>query len=35
VLKTNLPEIHALVAKMLKTEDFEKMYGLLAKLNSV
>jgi phosphotransferase system enzyme I (PtsI) len=35
VLKANLPEIHALVAKMLKTDDFEKMHSLLAKLNSV
>lgn len=35
VLKTNLPEIHALVSKMLKTEDSEKMHGLLARLNSV
>ncbi len=35
VLKTNLPEIHALVAKMLKTDDFEKMHSLLAKLNSL
>jgi len=35
VLKTNLPEIHALVAKMLKTDDFEKMHSLLAKLNNV
>ena len=35
VLKTNLPEIHVLVAKMLKTDDFEKMHSLLAKLNNV
>ena len=35
VLKTNLPEIHGLVAKMLKTDDFEKMHSLLAKLNSI
>ena len=35
VLKTNLPEIHVLVAKMLKTDDSEKMHGLLAKLNSI
>ena len=35
VLKTNLPEIHALVVKMLKTDESEKMQILLAKLNSV
>lgn len=35
VLKTNLPEIHALVAKMLKTDDFEKMHSLLTKLNNI
>lgn len=35
VLKTNLPEIHTLVAKMLKTDEYDKMHGLLAKLNSV
>jgi len=35
VLKTNLPEIHALVAKMLKTDEYDKMHSLLAKLNSV
>ena len=35
VLKTNLPEIHTLVAKMLKTEESEKMHSLLARLNSI
>ena len=35
VLKTNLPDIHALVAKMLKTDEFEKMHNLLVKLNNV
>ena len=35
VLKTNLPDVHALVAKMLKTDEFEKMHNLLVKLNNV
>jgi phosphotransferase system enzyme I (PtsI) len=35
VLKTSLPEIQSLVGKMLKTEEPEKMHGLLAKLNSL
>ena len=35
VLKTNLPDIHTLVAKMLKTDDFEKMHSLLIKLNEL
>ena len=35
VLKTNLPDIHTLVAKMLKTDEYEKMHNLLAKLNNV
>ncbi len=34
VLKTNLPDIHALVVKMLKTDDSEKMHTLLVKLNN-
>jgi len=35
VLKASLPEIQSLVGKMLKTEEPEKMHGLLAKLNSL
>ena len=35
VLKTNLPDIHALVAKMLKTDEFEKMHSLLTRLNNI
>ncbi len=35
VLKASLPEIQNLVGKMLKTEEPEKMHGLLAKLNSL
>ena len=35
VLKTSLPEIQAIVGKMLKTEEPEKMHALLAKLNSL
>jgi phosphotransferase system enzyme I (PtsI) len=35
VLKTSLPEIQNIVGKMLKTEEADKMQGLLAKLNSL
>jgi phosphotransferase system enzyme I (PtsI) len=35
VLKTDLPELQNLVGKMLKTEEPERMHGLLAKLNSL
>ena len=35
VLKTNLPELHGLVAKILKAEEPDKVRSLLAKLNSI
>jgi phosphotransferase system enzyme I (PtsI) len=35
VLKANLPELQSLVGKMLKTEEAERMHGLLSKLNSL
>lgn len=35
VLKANLPELHALVSKILKAEEPDKVRSLLAKLNSI
>ncbi|MEK6663132.1 MAG: phosphoenolpyruvate--protein phosphotransferase [Pseudomonadota bacterium] len=35
VLKTNLPELHTLVSKILKAEEPDKVRSLLAKLNSI